>query len=879
MDDNEVLEEKKKRFIDSFFGKNKLYSYGIFLIIVFIGYFIRVRNLKNLAGGINGQYASLGADSFLFLRYAKEVLADGSLAAVDMMRYFPTGYEQIGEFNLLSHVIVWLYKFLHLFNSNVTLEFAHAIYPVIFFSLSLVFFFFLVSRLLNEKVALLATAFLVVIPSYLQRTISGFSDKESLAMFFMFGAMYFFVRAWQEKNLKESILFALLSGLTTGLMGLTWGGVNFLFLIFGTFVLIQIFLDRFIERDFYIYLSWFIPMVLLLSIFYPARYNFLNAIFGLKVIDASTAIIFFTLFVGFIHAILINKKNLFKIKDKIQNKFPLGAFSILVSLLFGILMVLIFGGVGRIISTIKMSLILLTSPVTNRWILTVRENQQPFLVDWIYQWGWIYVMLILLGSIFLVYNMLKDTKLKWKGTVFYSIFIFMFVFARYKRDSVLDGEGTLSMIFYLGSLIGLFLAIVFIYFYSYKKDKSLHNSLYYLNNGPIFLLLYFLIMLVAARNSIRLIFVFSPVTTILVAFAFIYMFDLAKKIEGKYFRYAFCGVLLLVLLFPFIHGSLFNFYIKSVDLATNTKPDYNSQWQEGMRWVRENTDKDAVFAHWWDYGYWVQTGGERATITDGGNAGGYALNHFMGRHVLTAQNETEALEYLYAKNATHLLMFRDDVNIYPAYSSIGSDVNYDRYTRIGIFQVDPKQTLERRDDFLYSYTGAFALDEDFIYGNKLFPALKSRVIGIGFPVSIYEEGKHGIKQPKVIIFYQGQQTAVPLKCIFINGKEILYDNDGLDGCFMPIYMYDGKKSDPLKVGFYLSAKVRKTLFAHLFLYAEESKNFKLVYSDQKSDIPFAMYGGSLAGPLKIWEIHYPEGLEPSEYYYKNELSDPSVMGI
>jgi dolichyl-diphosphooligosaccharide--protein glycosyltransferase len=35
-----------------------------------------------------------------------------------------------------------------------------------------------------------------------------------------------------------------------------------------------------------------------------------------------------------------------------------------------------------------------------------------------------------------------------------------------------------------------------------------------------------------------------------------------------------------------------------------------------MEWIKNNTPNDAVIASWWDYGYWISTLGERATISD-----------------------------------------------------------------------------------------------------------------------------------------------------------------------------------------------------------------------------------------------------------------------
>ncbi len=41
-----------------------------------------------------------------------------------------------------------------------------------------------------------------------------------------------------------------------------------------------------------------------------------------------------------------------------------------------------------------------------------------------------------------------------------------------------------------------------------------------------------------------------------------------------------------------------------------------NDWLESMEWIKNNTPKDAVIASWWDYGYWISTMGERASIAD-----------------------------------------------------------------------------------------------------------------------------------------------------------------------------------------------------------------------------------------------------------------------
>ncbi|MBC8515708.1 MAG: hypothetical protein H8D31_00485 [Nitrosopumilus sp.] len=47
----------------------------------------------------------------------------------------------------------------------------------------------------------------------------------------------------------------------------------------------------------------------------------------------------------------------------------------------------------------------------------------------------------------------------------------------------------------------------------------------------------------------------------------------------------------------------------SFTIATN-------DWLDALDWMKNNTPKDAVVASWWDYGYWIQTMGERASLAD-----------------------------------------------------------------------------------------------------------------------------------------------------------------------------------------------------------------------------------------------------------------------
>ena len=42
----------------------------------------------------------------------------------------------------------------------------------------------------------------------------------------------------------------------------------------------------------------------------------------------------------------------------------------------------------------------------------------------------------------------------------------------------------------------------------------------------------------------------------------------------------------------------------------------SNDWNDSLEWIKNNTPEDAVIASWWDYGYWIQTKADRATLAD-----------------------------------------------------------------------------------------------------------------------------------------------------------------------------------------------------------------------------------------------------------------------
>ena len=48
-------------------------------------------------------------------------------------------------------------------------------------------------------------------------------------------------------------------------------------------------------------------------------------------------------------------------------------------------------------------------------------------------------------------------------------------------------------------------------------------------------------------------------------------------------------------------------------------PSQTKDWIDALNWMSSNTPTDSVIASWWDYGYWIETLGNRTTLADNAN--------------------------------------------------------------------------------------------------------------------------------------------------------------------------------------------------------------------------------------------------------------------
>ncbi|MHA2182674.1 MAG: hypothetical protein ACXAAH_14735, partial [Promethearchaeota archaeon] len=376
------------------------------------------------------------------------------------------------------------------------------------------------------------------------------------------------------------------------------------------------------------------------------------------------------------------------------------------------------------------------------------------------------------------------------------------------------------------------------------------------------------VMLITGRSTTRLFFVIAPFMCLCAAYFVVMIFRYFWGGNGD----EILRVLIMGLLIVSVIASVFVIY-SSYNTVSNqakyTGPSAGVQWQQAMSWVRENTPEDSIFAHWWDYGYWVQTLGERATIADGGHAQGmFNGDHKIGRYMLTTPYQESALSFFKTAGIDYLLIDQTDLGKYPAYSKIGGGSGsdfMDRYAAIPVMLVDAKQTRETGDGVVIVYSGGTYLFEDIYYNDEerdiFLPANKAAVVGI-----IINLNGGSLTQPEAVYIYNNVQTKIPIRYIYFDGDLIDYGN-GLDAVIDIIPAYDGNGMNPMGSAIYLSQKVSKSLFAQLFLLDDAFGNYPSVKIAHIEDDPvvasmkaqgvdvgdFIYYQG-FRGPIKIWDV-------------------------
>lgn len=891
------VKEYSKKTIKFFSNKKVQNIIIIVALIAFLvmGSWIRVQNLPLLVDQSTGEYIPTALDPYYFLRLSETILEQGSLPEFDEMRYSVQNVKYSPE--ILPQAMITLYKVWNIFDSDISFRYVDVVSPVVFFFFGMIVFFLLIYLLTNSKwTALISSALLSFIPSYLYRSTAGFSDHESLGMFAFFLALLCFTFTIKKLdkskiNLGKISFFGILTGLATMFAIASWGGgANFLFMIIPSTMLaywiIKIKKEEKINNLLGMILFfglWMISCILFAPLFGFEFNSVISRLMSSYGLIGPATLLFMFIDIGLLQ---LNKKYKFGkkwFKEEYRILYSVGFLIILGGIFIQITKGNFLGYLANIIDAI------LHPFGEGRVGLTVAENKQPFLDDWISQIGkrmfwFFYAGLIAIGMT--IASKVSKRKDKLLFAISWIILITGILFSRISVSSALNGTNFMSKAV-------LFLSILF-FLYSVLKIYFKDN----INIKPELILIFawLLVTLISSRSAIRAFFMITPFACFSIGYLIVFVFEYAKKRKDETIK--IISIIMSLILILVLIYSTFNFAMISKYQAENTGPSANAQWQYAMQWVRDNTLDDSTFIHWWDYGYWVQTLGERPTVTDGGHAVGH-WDHLIGRYLLTTPFPETALSLMKTHRVSYLLIDQTDLGKYSAYSSIGDgsgEDEDDRESYIPVALIDHTQTIETNNSKAFVYRepsgNVFWLDEDIVYeteDKELFLP-KEQTYLIGFIINVKSEKTYAEFEQPIAIFVSanGQQHRIPLKYLQY-GDSYKEFKEGLEATIkiIPAIMNNNgyMNKEDLGAAIYISPKVTPSLFAQLYLMNDPENKYSTLKLAHSEDDPVIKYLGSqgmnigefvyyqgFRGPIKIWRVDYPENIIEKEEFLETSGS-------
>ncbi len=445
-------------------------------------------------------------------------------------------------------------------------------FPAIMGVFGVIATYFLGRELVNSEVGLMAAFFMAILPAYTQRTIVGFFDNEAIGIFAIILTLFFFVRALRKGSVAASIL----GGISMGYLAASWSVYIYLFQVFAIFALLMVLLRRYNRRLMLAY-SGTVLGGLAIAICVPrVGPDFVTSTTGLIPIGVLGLMVL----IEFARLVRFSEWRMPRIIDRSATRLrPYAPY------LFGAMCALIVVGLGYLFQS---------GLVIN--LVTATEGDSGFLGGLAAKFYTVIDPLIR-RSAYLLASVGEHLPSPW-ATFWYNLnflvltfpFGFYFAFRRESENDLLLIIFALTAIYFTGSMIRLALLLA--------PAAAIMGSY----------------GLIGALRPFRRIYWQRPILT-----------RRRRRITPPTSRGVAAGTYVLLLLL------LIATTLSAVN-ATNGMggPEIVMGWRdpetgdsgqfrdflETFSWMRTSTAEDAVFASWWDYGYWTRVVGNRSTVVD-----------------------------------------------------------------------------------------------------------------------------------------------------------------------------------------------------------------------------------------------------------------------
>ena len=241
----------------------------------------------------------------------------------------------------------------------------------------------------------------------------------------------------------------------------------------------------------------------------------------------------------------------------------------------------------------------------------------------------------------------------------------------------------------------------------------------------------------------------------------------SKKPFSNLLQFSFIIGIIIILIIPMIYpiGSEIPTVVDGPPTIMNGGSKYSistTDWLDALTWIKNNTPKDSVVAAWWDYGYWISTMAERASLADNSTVHTNTIENIAKMLLNTPDQSWQILQEM---NADYVLVFVAGEKL-----NISADGSF--YSLSGGGDESKKQWFVKiaGDDF------SKYLHSDGISGTDYF--WNKTLLGQMFPFSLL-----GYVNPNNL--NQQSQSYIP-GMLAIYEKDIKFTSDG-DGPLRLVY--------------------------------------------------------------------------------------------
>jgi len=493
------------------------------------------------------------------------------------------------------------------------------IFPLIMAALTCMLMYLLGRDLGGEAVGLLSALLLAIDSSYIDRTTLGWFDDETIGILSALLLILSFNRSIDiRRDIKSSIIYAVIGGLSLGYLCASWGAARYLVAMTSLFTLILLLLKRYTPR---LLLSY--TIIFSLAFLIAAANPRTGLSFLLEETNLSVYGVLFLLFIGEIN------RRIASLRKKLT------CIMLLILVLIAAYPTLLFFGLikpigGKFLFTLIPSLRSI-SPLFE----SVAEHKPSSWATFYYNFG-VSVMFAPVGIFFAT---IMATNL--------SIFIVVYC---------------LTSIYFASSMIRLNIlaspALCLLWALALKRILS-----------PLILSLREETQRLGRKVKIKsfekeliggLLIVMFALFALTHVFGAAFMLGIPKT-DPRFLTHASSPTTLS-------GGSL------HVTPSSTVR-----DWIDTLIWMRENLppspskpgENGTVVASWWDYGYWITVIANKTTLADNGTINGTQIAQ-IGRMFMS--NETEAIRILKEYHVTHVVVYVTFFNSPYEYVQVGSNI-------------------------------------------------------------------------------------------------------------------------------------------------------------------------------------------------------------